>query len=127
MPGHSPTTLVTGKPGKAMPLRAFGPLAYVMLEHELNDSTMRLNKAHARAEPAILLSYGVTGVLRDRRVPGWVLHVPSLRRNVPFVTPHASVVLGCYPGVEGLRGASTTCSDCGGRVGQRDGAPRRDR
>lgn len=104
VPGQSPTTLVTGKPGKALPHRPFGSLAYVMLEHELNDSTMRLNKSHARAEPAILLSYAVTGVLRDRHVPGWTLHVPSLRRNVPFVTPHTSIVLGCYPGVDGLRG-----------------------
>ena len=51
-----------------------------------------------------MLSYGVTGVLRDRRVPAWSLHVPGLRRNVPFVTPHCTVVLGCYPGVDGLRG-----------------------
>ena len=28
--------------------------------------------------------------------------MPSLRRNVTFVTPHASVVLGCYPGIKGL-------------------------
>jgi hypothetical protein len=104
VPGQSPTTLVTGKPGSALPHRPFGSLAYVMLEHELNDSTSRLNKAHARAEPAILLSYGVTGVLRDRRVPAWSLLVPGLRRNVPFVTPHCTVVLGCYPGVDGLRG-----------------------
>ena len=51
-----------------------------------------------------MLSYGVTGVLRDRRVPAWSLLVPGLRRNVPFVTPHCTVVLGCYPGVDGLRG-----------------------
>jgi hypothetical protein len=69
VPGQSPTTMMTGKLGKALPHRPFGSLGYVMLEHELNDSTTRLNKAHARAEPAILLSYGVTGVLRDRRVP----------------------------------------------------------
>ena len=104
VPGQSPTTMMTGKPGKALPHRPFGSLGYVMLEHELNDSTTRLNKAHARAEPAILLSYGVTGVLRDRRVPAWTLHVPALRRNVTFVTPHATIVLGCYPGAEGLQG-----------------------
>ena len=39
VPGQSPTTLVTGKPGSALPHRPFGSLAYVMLEHELNDST----------------------------------------------------------------------------------------
>ena len=102
--GQSPTTLMTGKLGTAMAHRPFGTLGYVMLEHELNDSTMRLNKSHARAEPGILLSYGVSGVLRDRRVPAWVLYVPTLRRNVPFVTPHCTVVLGCYPGADGLRG-----------------------
>ena len=94
---------MTGKLGKAMPFRAFGLLGYVMLEHELNDSTMRLNKAHARAEPGILLSYGVTGVLHDRRVPAWTFYVPSLHRNKPIVTPHATIVLGCYPGSNGLR------------------------
>ena len=31
-----------------------------------------------------------------------MLYVPSLRRNVPFVTPHCTVVLGCYPGADGL-------------------------
>ena len=56
VPGQSPTTMITGKPGKALPQRPFGSLAYVMLEHELNDSTTRLNKAHARAEPAIFAS-----------------------------------------------------------------------
>ena len=95
---------MTGKLGTAMAHRPFGTLGYVILEHELNDSTMRLNKSHARAEPGILLSYGVSGVLRDRRVPAWVLYVPTLRRNVPFVTPHCTVVLGCYPGADGLRG-----------------------
>ena len=101
--GQSPTTLFTGKLGKARPYRPFGLLAYARLEHEVNDSTTALNKSHARAESGILLSYGVTGVLHDRHVPGWVLFMPALRRNVPFVSPHVTVVLDCYPGVDGLK------------------------
>ena len=29
--------------------------------------------------------------------------MPSLHRNKPIVTPHATIVLGCYPGTDGLR------------------------
>ena len=108
LPGQSPTTLWTSKPGKALPHRPFGSLAYVTLEHELNDSTHRLNKAHARSEPGILLAYGVTGVLRDRHVPAWTVHVPTLQRNKPMVSPHVTVVLGCYPGDDGIRAGLNT-------------------
>jgi hypothetical protein len=103
LPGQSPLMLFTGKQGRALPYRPFGILAYVRLEHELNDSTSRLNKAHARAEPGILLSYGVTGEVHDRRQPGWAVHVPTWKQNRPAVSPHCTFVPGCYPGREGLR------------------------
>ena len=101
--GESPHSLFTGKPGTALAHRAFGQLAYVRKEYELNDSRTKLDKAHARGEPGILLAYGVTGVLHDRRVPAWVVHVPTVNRNKPMVSPHVTVVLGCFPGKDGIR------------------------
>lgn len=102
-PEFSPMMLFTGSKGKALPLRAFGQLAFVRLEHELNASAVPLNKSHARAEPGILLSYGSVGTLHDRYKPGWAVFVPTWNQRRPFITPHCTVVLDCFPGVEGLR------------------------
>jgi hypothetical protein len=94
----SPRMLFTGKKGKALPFKPFGTLAYVMLEHELNDTTTSLAKPHARARAAIYLSFHVTGELTDTHQPGWVLYVPDYHRNRPVISRHCTFVCGAYPG-----------------------------
>jgi hypothetical protein len=70
----------------------FGALTYVTLDHELNQSAKRLQKAGERASPGIMLTYGRDGTVFDRWRPGWVVHVPEYHLPKPIITPHVTVL-----------------------------------
>ena len=91
--------------------RVFGSLAYVTLDHELNQSAARLQKAGERATPGILLGYGRDGTVFDRRRPGWVVHVPQYHLNKPIITPHVTVLEHIRPSPKLLRQLTFTRPD----------------
>ena len=93
----------TGKRPSASVFRVFGSLAYVTLDHELNQSAQRLQKAGERASPGILLTYGRDGTVFDRRRPGWVVHVPEYHLPKPIITPHVTVLEHVRPSPALLR------------------------
>ena len=72
-----PWRAFTGKVPSAAVFPRLWSLAYVTLDHELNQSAAKLQKAGERATPGILLGYGRDGTVFDRRRPGWVVHVPQ--------------------------------------------------
>ena len=98
-----PLHAFTGKRPSASVFRVFGSLAYVTLDHELNQSAKRLQKAGERASPGILLTYGRDGTVFDRRRPGWVVHVPEYHMPKPIITPHVTVLEHIRPSPALLR------------------------
>ena len=101
----------TGKVPSAAVFRVFRSLAYVTLDHELNQSAAKLQKAGERATPGILLCYGRDGTVFDRRWPGWVVHVPQYHLNKPIITPHVTVLEHIRPSPKLLRQLSFTRPD----------------
>ena len=98
-----PAHAFTGKYPSAAVFRVFGALTYVTLDHELNQSAKRLQKAGERASPGIMLTYGRDGTVFDRRRPGWVVHVPEYHLAKPIITPHVTVLEHIRPSPALLR------------------------
>ena len=98
-----PAHAFTGKYPSAAVFRVFGALTYVTLDHELNQSAKRLQKAGERASPGIMLTYGRDGTVFDRRRPGWVVHVPEYHLPKPIITPHVTVLEHIRPSPALLR------------------------
>ena len=111
-----PLHAFTGKRPSASVFRVFGSLAYVTLDHELNQSAKRLQKAGERASPGILLTYGRDGTVFDRRRPGWVVHVPEYHMPKPIITPHVTVLEHIRPSPALLRRLTFTAPLAGSHI-----------
>jgi hypothetical protein len=103
-----PFQVFTGKKPSAAVFRVFGALAYVTLDHQLNSSASRLRKPGERAVPGIILGYGRDGTLRDRRRPGWVVHVPEYHMDKPLISPHVTILEYIRPSPSRLRQLTLT-------------------